>query len=166
MITLSDGRQGLWQWDTDVEVAVAESIEQVHFANNILGKAYVVDVVGDKAVIPPELLQTDKPLKVWGFVPTDNGGHTKVEKTFEVKRRNKPADYVYTPTEQIRLQDAVDTANEAKDIAESLRQDADNGVFNGDKGEKGDDYVLTQEDKEEIARLSLELLPNGDEVSY
>lgn len=36
----------------------------------------------------------------------------------------------------------------------------------GDKGEPGDAYVLTDADKQEISTLVLNLLPNGDEVSY
>lgn len=35
-----------------------------------------------------------------------------------------------------------------------------------EKGEKGDDYVLTEADKTEIAQIVLSLLPNGDEVAY
>ena len=34
------------------------------------------------------------------------------------------------------------------------------------KGEKGDKYVLTEEDKREIAETVIEMLQNGDEVSY
>ena len=34
------------------------------------------------------------------------------------------------------------------------------------RGEKGDDYVLTEADKEEIVNLVIEALPDGDGVSY
>lgn len=34
------------------------------------------------------------------------------------------------------------------------------------KGDKGDDYVLTDDDKAEIVDAVLAALPNGDEVSY
>ena len=36
----------------------------------------------------------------------------------------------------------------------------------GDKGEPGADYVLTSNDKNEIAQLVISLLPDGEEVSY
>jgi hypothetical protein len=34
------------------------------------------------------------------------------------------------------------------------------------KGDKGDDYVLTDADKQEIAEIVLAQISNGDEVSY
>lgn len=78
----------------------------------------------------------------------------------------------------------LDICLNAKDIASSLRRDADSGFFNGkdgkdgidgekgekgDKGDKGDvgpGYVLTTDDKIEIAGIALALIPDGDEVSY
>lgn len=36
----------------------------------------------------------------------------------------------------------------------------------GPAGEKGTDYVLTETDKDDIANLVLQALPDGDEVSY
>ena len=42
--------------------------------------------------------------------------------------------------------------------------DTDTGV--AAKGEKGDNYVLTDADKSEIAALVLAEIPNGDEVAY
>lgn len=55
---------------------------------------------------------------------------------------------------------------ETSEVANSLRKDADEGKFKGEKGDKGDDYVLTEADKTEIADIVLEVLPNGDEVHY
>ena len=34
------------------------------------------------------------------------------------------------------------------------------------KGEKGEDYILTEADKQEIAQITLDLLPSAEEVSY
>ena len=36
----------------------------------------------------------------------------------------------------------------------------------GEQGEPGTDYVLTEEDKQEIANLVLALIPSGEDVSY
>ena len=36
----------------------------------------------------------------------------------------------------------------------------------GEKGDKGDDYVLTEADKQAIAEIVVDKLTNGDEVSY
>ena len=103
MLTLNDGRSELWQWDTGRTLAVDADCSQVHFSNKVFGRSIDVDVVGGAAIIPDVLLQTDKDLNVWAFVGTAENGYTKISKTFKVNRRNKPADYVFTPTDQTTL---------------------------------------------------------------
>lgn len=122
MLTLNDGRTELWQWDTGRTLAVDADCSQVHFSNKVFGRSIDVDVVDGVATIPDILLQTDKDLNVWAFVGTAENGYTKISKTFKVNRRNKPADYVFTPTDQMTLQtiqsqigDLADLTTEAKD---------------------------------------------------
>lgn len=103
MLTLNDGRSELWQWDTGRTLAVDADCSQVHFSNKFFGRSIDVDVVDGAAIIPDILLQTDKDLNVWAFVGTAENGYTKISKTFKVNRRNKPADYVFTPTDQTTL---------------------------------------------------------------
>lgn len=122
MLTLNDGRSELWQWDTGRTLAVDADCSQVHFSNKVFGRSIDVDVVGGVAGIPDILLQSDKDLNVWAFVGTAENGYTKISKTFKVNRRNKPADYVFTQTDQMTLQtiqsqigDLADLTTEAKD---------------------------------------------------
>ena len=122
MLTLNDGRSELWQWDTGRTLAVDADCSQVHFSNKVFGRSIDVDVADGVAIIPDILLQTDKDLNVWAFVGTSDNGYTKISKTFTVNRRNKPADYVFTPTDQMTLQtiqrqigDLTDLTTEAKD---------------------------------------------------
>lgn len=122
MLTLNDGRAELWQWDTGRTLSVDADCSQVHFSNKVFGRSIDVDVVDGVAIIPDILLQTDNDLNVWAFVGTAENGYTKISKTFKVNRRNKPADYVFTPTDQMTLQtiqsqigDLADLATEAKD---------------------------------------------------
>lgn len=103
MLTLNDGRTELWQWDTGRTLAVDADCSQVHFSNKVFGRSIDVDVIDGAAIIPDILLQTDKDLNVWAFVGTAENGYTKISKTFKVNRRNKPADYVFTPPEQTTL---------------------------------------------------------------
>ena len=103
MLTLNDGRAELWQWDTGRTLDVDADCSQVHFSNKVFGRSIDVDVADGVAIIPDILLQTDKDLNVWSFVGTAENGYTKISKTFKVNRRNKPADYVFTPTEQTTL---------------------------------------------------------------
>lgn len=124
MLTLSDGRNELWQWDTGRTLAVDADCSQVHFSNKVFGRSIDVDVADGVAIIPDILLQTDKDLNVWAFVGTAENGYTKISKTFKVNRRNKPADYVFTAVEQT-------TIYEIAEIAQSVRDDADAGLFDG-----------------------------------
>lgn len=100
MITLTDDRTELYQWDTNRSVTVDAECTQVHFSNKIYGRSYDVDVVGNVAAIPDVLLQSNSPLNVWAFVGTPDDGYTKISKVFKVNRRNKPSDYVYDPPEK------------------------------------------------------------------
>ena len=107
MLTLNDGRSELWQWDTGRKLTVDADCSQVHFSNNVFGRSIDVDVSDGVAIIPDILLRTDKDLNVWAFVGTAESGYTKISKTFKVNRRNKPADYVFTPPEQTTLAELV-----------------------------------------------------------
>lgn len=157
MLTLNDGRNELWQWDTGRNLTVDADCSQVHFSNKVFGRSIDVDVTDGVAIIPDILLQTDKDLNVWAFVGTAENGYTKISKIFKVNRRNKPADYVFTPIEQM-------TIDEIAAIAQSVRDDADAGMFNGKDGYtpvKGIDY-FTDEDKTEIAEMAAELVEVPD----
>lgn len=132
MLTLNDRRAELWQWDTGRTLAVDADCSQVHFSNKVFGRSIDVDVADGVAIIPDILLQTDKDLNVWAFVGTAENGYTKISKTFKVNRRNKPAGYVFTPIEQT-------TIAEIAAIAQSVRDDADAGLFDGKPGEDGRD---------------------------
>lgn len=105
MLTLNDGRSELWQWDTNRKLTVDAECSQVHFSNKVFGRSFDVDVIGGVATIPDILLQTEKDLNVWAFVGTSENGYTKISKTFKVNRRNKPADYVFTPPDQTSLEE-------------------------------------------------------------
>lgn len=108
MLTLNDGRSELWQWDTGSTLAVDADCSQVHFSNKVFGRSIDVDVVDGIAIIPDILLQTDKDLTAWAFVGTAENGYTKISNVFKVNKRNKPADYVFTPPEQTSLGELIE----------------------------------------------------------
>ena len=103
MIKLADGRENLYQWDTGRQVEC--DAEQVHFSNHHYGTSIDVNVKDGKATIPNQLLTSATPLKAWAWVTDSNGEYTKEEQIFIVAKRNKPSDYVYTPTETKTWQD-------------------------------------------------------------
>ena len=116
MLTLNDGRADLWQWDTGRTLTVDADCSQVHFSNKVFGRSIDVDVVNGAAIIPDVLLQTDRDLSVWAFVGTAENGYTKISKTFKVNRRNKPADYVFTPTDQTSLEEIKERVSHLESI--------------------------------------------------
>lgn len=132
-ITIADGRGALWQWDTGRRVYITDGdgVKQVHYQNRCFGRSVDVDVEDDgTAIIPDELLQDWHPLTAYAYVTDDAGGYTKVKQDFAVHKRAKPADYVFTPVEQT-------TIAEIAAIAQSVRDDADAGRFDGAQGPEG-----------------------------
>ena len=96
MFTIQDGREHFYQWDTDRKLIVEDkSITQVHFCNRTDSCSLVVEVKDGLAEVPNVLLQTDWKINVYAY----DGCHTKHSAVFNVVKRTKPADYVYTETE-------------------------------------------------------------------
>ena len=106
-IKLADGRSELWQWDTGRKITFDDAnIKQAHFQNhsNGYGRTIDVDVEEDGAAkIPDELLQAALPLTVYAYIGEESDGYTKVERVFTVKPRKRPAEYVFTPADQLTL---------------------------------------------------------------
>ena len=105
-IKLADGRSELWQWDTGRKITFDDAnIKQAHFQNhaNGYGRTIDVDVEDGAAKIPDELLQADLPLTVYAYIGEESDGYTKVERVFTVKPRKRPAEYVFTPADQLTL---------------------------------------------------------------
>lgn len=251
MIKIKDGRTELYQWDTGSVLTVGEGIDEVHFARSPMGRSITVPVANGEAKVEDVLLQTAGKLFVWGFVGTAEDGYTKLEREFTVRARNKPADYVFTPPEQITMAEileelkrvqgvvtpeavgalveeylrenpvdgavAIDAtltkegfAADAKAVGDALgkklnsdklgsavddalRRAKESGEFDGAPGKpgepgvtphigengnwfvgdadtgvqaQGDDYVLTDADKSEIAEEAAELIDIPDSGSY
>lgn len=118
MISLQDGRKELFQWDTNRYIVLDNQmgdVAEIHFANGVFNRSIDVKVEEGKALIPDVLLQYARPLRVWVFVGEPSDGYTKVEHVFKVNERNKPSDYVFTPTEQLSLQELIEKFEDFKD---------------------------------------------------
>lgn len=76
-------------------------------------------------------------------------------------------DDIVLPEEDVLKLDAIYQAEaERQEFIAELKRQLEAGELKGDKGDKGDAYVLTVEDKNEILKAVLEDIPNGDEVLY
>lgn len=144
MLTLSDGRKELYQWDTERKATVDVECDLVHFSNLKYGVAIPVDVIDGAVNIPDELLQTGATLYCWAFVGTVESGYTRVEGAIEVNKRPKPSDYVFTPTEQITLNkvmlqignlENLNTKNK-ENLVEAINE-IFNNLGNGGTGQNG-----------------------------
>ena len=160
MLTLNDGRSELWQWDTGRTLIVDTDWSQVHFSNKVFGRSIDVNVAYGVAIIPDVLLQTDNDLNVWAFSGTAENGYTKISKTFKVNRRNKPADYVFTPTDQTSLEEI----KEKIDYLESIQAPVQS--VNGQTGE----VKLTAENvcaisQDDLVRLENLLIQIQDKIN-
>ena len=112
MFKIADGREYLYQWDLDRQVIVDDkSIVEVHFCNRTDECSLVTEVIDGKANIPNILLQNSFDIRVFGY----DGKATLHDKTFKVKPRTRPSEYVYTETE-VRSYDElvkrIDSINE------------------------------------------------------
>ena len=158
MIKRQNGLKIFYQWDLDQQLQLTE-IEgdlDVHFWQDGQSNALVVEPTKDGDVqsvaVPNILLQNALPIKVYIW-RKDIGAWTAYQQVFQVIGRGKPADYVYTETECRTVDAAVEKA---------LEEAKASGDFKGEQGPKGDDYVLTDADKQEIADIVIDNLPTDD----
>lgn len=104
MFKLADGRDCLYQWDSNLKLIVEdESISEVHFMARYSKEIYTVEVIRTESEayvnIPNILLQQTYSIIAYAVSNSGSGNYTKTESAFEVVARPKPSDYVYTETE-------------------------------------------------------------------
>ena len=142
MIKLADGRGSLYQWDTGRQVEC--DAEQVHFSNHHYGTSIDVNVQNGKATIPNQLLTSATPLKAWAWVTDSNGEYTKEEQIFVVAKRNKPSDYVYTPTEIKTWQDLQNQIGDLNSLKTAHKDNLVNAINDaaGSGGGGTPDFII------------------------
>ena len=140
MIKLADGRGHLYQWDTGRQVEC--DAEQVHFSNHHYGTSIDVEVKNGKATIPNQLLTSAIPLKAWAWVKDDNGEYTKEEQVFLVAKRNKPSDYVYTPTEIKTWQDLQNQIGDLNGLKTEHKDNLVNAINDAAGSSGAGDFII------------------------
>ena len=119
MFNILDGRKHFYQWDLDRKLIVVDkSIEEVHFSNHREGEALICETYlqGDVLLVdvPNILLQDNWRIIAYAY----DESYTKHQEEFEVIKRSKPADYVYTETE----------VKNYDDLMKRLEQIEENGI--------------------------------------
>lgn len=127
MFEIYDGRLAFYQWDVGQKVVLDTTPSfdfQVHFRDSssdvcLVTEPYELDgkIVAD---VPDILLQSGEPITVWCYVMDNDDRHTIKTDTFGVTKRQKPADYMYTPPEivsspsKITYKESLDRNNKAE----------------------------------------------------
>lgn len=123
MFKIVDGREYFYQWDLDRQITVEDSsITEVHFCNRTDDCSLVVDVTDGIANVPNIILTNSFDVRVFGY----DGKATLHEKTFKVKPRTKPADYVYVETEARKFDELMAKAEEAVTYANEICEYVEN----------------------------------------
>ncbi len=111
---------------------------QVEFSNENHEKAETYIIENGQVAIPDFLLEENSPIVVYVKVVDEKSETTVKAITIPVMSRQQADDGVAPENQQSFKQQIQQIMNNTKEIAQSVRDDADNGVFKGEKGEKGD----------------------------
>lgn len=106
MFTIADGREYLYQWDSDVRLLLDDpnnEIGEVHIKNRFCRDLYSLEIFRTEnetyVKVPDSLLQKSFDLVVYAYCYVDHC--TKAVETIKVLDRPKPPDYVYTEDESL-----------------------------------------------------------------
>ena len=100
MFKIYDGRDKFYQWDLDRQLIIDDpTVTQVHFSNRTDDSSLVCEVYQQDGLnlvnVPNILLQEDWRINVYAY----DVNYTKYSETFDVEKKSKPENYVYTETE-------------------------------------------------------------------
>ena len=155
------GVDGLTQWDVGRQINVDKDVDMVHFSNRPYGYSKNVKVTDGVADVPDMFLTSCAPLRVWAYVGDFEKGYTKIEKIYEVKPKNRPEDYIYTPEEvktweklQSEIGDISDLETEAKEnLVAAINEAAKSG---------GESYTLPQATSEALGGVKADPATKSD----
>lgn len=108
---LKNRKRYFTQWDKGQIIIVDECPEgtYVHFSNTKSEKAYVLQTDSNYEVLVPDiLLQEPFPLTAWIFRIENGTRYTETRREFQVIKRPKPEDYIYTEDDKYFWDTKVD----------------------------------------------------------
>lgn len=126
MFKIYDGRDKFYQWDLDRQLIIDDpTVTQVHFCNRTDNLSLVCEVYQQDGLnlvnVPNILLQEDWRINVYAY----DVNYTKYSETFDVEKKSKPENYVYTETEILNYET----------LAEKIKQ------IDTDIGKSVEDYL-------------------------
>lgn len=121
MISLVGGE--LYQWDTGRIVRVVPddglTVHEVHFTTKRMDYAYVLKTYTEDGVtycaIPNIILQQSNRLLCYEVCQNSDGEETVADTYFDIIKRNRPEDYVYTEQEHFTIQNLSDRVDKLEE---------------------------------------------------
>ena len=111
----------LSQWDVGRIVSISNSeATHIHFANQGDSKAVIIKIENGSAKIPDYLLQTGKTIIAYAV----KDGVTLESKSFSVRKREKPENYVYEDDQRNYIYELITDAESAVENANLATQNA------------------------------------------
>ena len=155
------GVDRLTQWDVGRQINVDKDVDMVHFSNRPYGYSKNVKVTDGVADVPDMFLTSCAPLHIWAYIGNFEKGYTKIEKIYEVKPKNRPEDYIYTPEEvktweklQSEIGDLAGLETEAKEnLVAAINEAAKSG---------GESYTLPQATAEALGGVKADSVEAAD----
>lgn len=131
MVTLIGG--DLYQWDTGrivfVEPDSGYIIHEIHFTIKKMEFAYVVNTYDESgstyAKIPNILLQQYQDIICYEVRENEDGEQSVSSTTFDIIKRNRPVDYVYTETEKYTYKEINNRVTILESEFEELKTSSD-----------------------------------------
>ena len=100
----------LTQWDVGRSVTVSgTNATHIHFANQGDSKAVIIEITDGSAKIPDYLLHTGKPVIAYAVLD----GVTLESKSFPVRKRERPENYVYEDDQRNYIYELIASAEDA-----------------------------------------------------
>lgn len=164
-ITLDDGRTELWQWDTGRKIIVDDkSVSEVHYSKYSSTQAITREVIDGKAEIPNFLLQDTHAVTAYAYSGSIENGYTMAEKTFNVVKKPKPANYVETEEDKAILSKLKE---EIGDLS-TLQTEAKNSLVNAvnEVNGKVSDIAYGEDAIETLSELEIVVPAQQDGTFY
>lgn len=117
----------LSQWDVGRVVSISDSeATHIHFANQGDSKAVIIEIENGSAKIPDYLLQTGKTVIAYAV----KDGVTLESKSFSVRKRERPENYVYEDDQRNYIYELIKNAEDAAYEARMAAEGADSAAGN------------------------------------
>lgn len=136
----------LTQYDTGQVISFEDINDgvEVHFANEGDQATLNKIIINQSVTIPDSLLETGKRIVAYVYMIGADFSETIKIIHIPVRKRTKPDDYITPEDEQTFREQMEQIMEDTEAIAQSVRQDADAGVFDGEDGKSAYEIAVEE----------------------